>query len=231
MKGYKRFFSPSGSAREVQSVLVIDVSGSMAEEDYKPSRLGAAVAAACELIKIKANQRPQDKVGIVAFSSYAEIICGLTKVTATDFLTSKLRSLVPKDSTDFVAGLKKASQLFSDFPSEETLPRSLGKLLQWLFEEEPKRREEQPSSVKHIIFLTDGHHNCGGSPIRIAEELKNRWGIQLDCIGIAGKPEDVDEKLLKKMASLGPDGKPRYRFIDSTEELIKEFRSMAIQIE
>ena len=52
--------------------------------------------------------------------------------------------------------------------------------------------------VRGIILLTDGH---GGHPLRTADDLKSR-GVVIDVIGIGPSPSAVDEKLLKKVASV-----------------------------
>ena len=56
--------------------------------------------------------------------------------------------------------------------------------------------------------MTDGH---GGHPLRTAEELKAR-GVVIDVTGVGQDPAGVDEKLLKKVASV-IEGELRYRFV------------------
>src|SRR5271157_2635461 len=52
-------------------ILTIDVSGSMCSSDIPPSRLEAAEAAAASFIN---SQSASTRIGIVAFSSYAEVV-------------------------------------------------------------------------------------------------------------------------------------------------------------
>ena len=82
---------------------------------------------------------------------------------------------------------------------------------------------------RRIIMLTDGEHNQGGSPVEIASRLKNA-GVVIDCIGIGGSPEDVDEELLKQIASRNPDGSVRYCFIGDQSQLLRKYQTLAHHI-
>ena len=79
-----------------------------------------------------------------------------------------------------------------------------------------------------VILQTDGFHNSGDSPMNIAERLKE-FAI-IECVGIAGAPEDVESDLIKKIASSYPDGKPRYRWIGQKDQLVQHFRKLAGRI-
>ena len=81
-----------------------------------------------------------------------------------------------------------------------------------------------------IVLLTDGYHNTGRDPLPIAKELKGA-GVCIDCIGIGGEPSDVDEDLLKAIASTHADGvTPRYAFIGDKADLIQRFEELAGRI-
>jgi hypothetical protein len=83
--------------------------------------------------------------------------------------------------------------------------------------------------LRRIIMLSDGEHNCGGSPKSVASRLKNA-GVIIDCIGIGGSPEDVDEELLKEIASNNPDGSVRYCFIGDQTQLLRKYKTLASHI-
>ena len=83
---------------------------------------------------------------------------------------------------------------------------------------------KNPASPAQVVLLTDGQ-NTGKDPIALAERLKKRAVIE--CVGIGGSPEDVDECLLKQIASAYPDGTRRYRWIGQKEQLIKHFHKLA----
>ena len=78
-----------------------------------------------------------------------------------------------------------------------------------------------------VVLLSDGH-NTGGSPRNGANELKTFTTVE--CVGIGGRPTDVDEALLKGLASVGPNGEPRYRWIGDKERLVRHFHDLAGRI-
>lgn len=84
-------------------------------------------------------------------------------------------------------------------------------------------------TLKRIILLTDGEHNTGSCPLKVASRLKSA-GVVIDCIGIGGSPHDVDEKLLKSIASRNPNGSIRYCFIGDKHLLLKKYESLARHI-
>jgi len=57
-----------------RQILIGDVSGSMGEEDWKPSRLKAAIEASQAFLDVKYRLHPEDEVGIVGFSEQAKTI-------------------------------------------------------------------------------------------------------------------------------------------------------------
>lgn len=78
-----------------------------------------------------------------------------------------------------------------------------------------------------LVILSDGH-NTGRNPRSLADTIKHR--AVLECVGIGGNPADVDEDLLKDIASEYPDGTKRYRWIGDKEGLVREFHRMAGRI-
>ena len=81
--------------------------------------------------------------------------------------------------------------------------------------------------AKHAVFLTDGLNNRR-DPVKAAARLQEL--ATLSCVGI-GDRDEIDEGLLRRMASSHSDGRPRYRWIgDGPEELIAHFRQLAGRI-
>lgn len=78
-----------------------------------------------------------------------------------------------------------------------------------------------------VVLLSDGHNN-EQQPIPVAEDLK-KFAI-IECVGIGGRPQDVDERLLRNIASAYPDGKKRYRWIGDKERLVRHFHNLAGRI-
>lgn len=75
-----------------------------------------------------------------------------------------------------------------------------------------------------IILLTDGFGDC---PLSISQRLKKRCGSIIDVVGIGGSPRDVNESLLKKVATTEPDGTNHYRFIADEGTLKLHYRKLA----
>ena len=82
-------------------------------------------------------------------------------------------------------------------------------------------------SKGHVLLLSDGH-NTGRCPKSVAKALKKVAVVE--CVGIGGSPQDVDEALLKEIASGHPDGSKRYRWIGDKERLVQHFREVAGRI-
>ena len=64
----------SNNERPERLISLVDVSPSMDEEDWKPSRKAGAIQANIELVKVKAKYHPHDVVGIVGFGSEAKVL-------------------------------------------------------------------------------------------------------------------------------------------------------------
>ncbi|NIA31634.1 MAG: VWA domain-containing protein [Actinobacteria bacterium] len=84
-------------------------------------------------------------------------------------------------------------------------------------------------STRRIILLTDGEHLGDENPIHIAIRLK-KAGVIIDCIGIGGSPKDVDERLLKQIASRNSDDSIRYCFVGDQQKLLRKYQTLAHHI-
>ena len=181
------------------AVLVLDYSGSMLSSDWTPTRQIAAQQAALEYCQRLKQAEPDAQVSIVAYGTGAQLLCPLTSIRTIRKLQKVLGQKLELGSTNITAGLEIA-----EYQIRSQLKRG--------------RRNQ-------VILLTDGHHNTGEGPMKIAEKI--RQIATLECIGIAGTPRTVDEPLLKAIASTYPDGRPRYRWIGDKGELIKHFKTLA----
>ena len=176
-------------------VLVIDVSGSMLDDDWKPTRLDAAKNAAKTFARRLSQEQPNAHIAVVAFGFGAKVICRLTLAREVNTICHEIDRIGENGSTNMYAGLKAAFDLLRDH-----------------------------ARTCQVVLLTDGH-NTGRTPQKLADRLKE-FAI-IECIGIGGSPADVDEALLRRIASAYPDGKKRYRWIGQKEQLIKHFHNLA----
>jgi hypothetical protein len=230
MKSYMSFASPSSKeGLRVATVILIDCSPSMEETDWKPSRLAAAQEATRVLIEEKCRQCPEDYVGIVSFGGLATTEHVLVPVGAN--ATSLIRCLQRieiKSATDIDAGLKEASALLKG-SARVMKGGGMRGLVESLFLIRPSVAAQPVTcDLKHIICLSDGAPTEGNA--ELCASLIKKDGVLIDCIGIASR-DNVDEKVLKAVASLDKQGRPRYRFIGDEDALVKEFRKMANHIQ
>ena len=81
---------------------------------------------------------------------------------------------------------------------------------------------ERRDVVRRTVLLTDGH---GGDPLGTATDLKSK-GVVIDVIGVGDCPDNVDENLLRKVASV-IQGQCRYQFIKDHQTLVAHYTRLA----
>lgn len=211
---------------------MIDLSGSMESDDIKPSRMAAAIKANQEIINVKEQHHSDDSVGVIGFQRSAKFLEKPKPVDQINNLERNINEsgLIP--GTDFTAPLELAYEYFSGKP-KNALKKSFSKMISnILFEptDPPFEKSADVDALKRIILLTDGEHIAASDPNDFADKLK-KMGVIIDCIGIGGTPADVDEYLLKNIASRNPDGSVRYCFIGDQYKLLQKYRSLARHIQ
>ncbi len=156
-------------SRGVDIVLVIDISPSMAAEDFRPSnRLNVARETAREFVR----QRPHDRIGLVGFAATAFTQCPLTlDHGALLDLLDGLDFGLAEDGTAIGMGLATAVTGL--------------------------RRSKAPSKV--IVLLTDGENNRGSIDPVTGAELARSYGIRVHTVlvGRGGiVPVPIDDPVL-----------------------------------
>jgi len=157
---------------QVTIILALDVSGSMRSRDIPPSRLEAAEQAAITFIQ---HQKPYTQIGLVAFSSFAELIQPPTNdqealQTALESLTVGRRTAIGSgilESLDAIAGVDKAVAPSISDPSsgQKVIPVPPGDYVPDI-----------------IVLLTDGVSNTGIAPLDAAQQAVDR-GVRIYTIG------------------------------------------------
>jgi len=154
-------------------ILAVDTSKSMLADDVKPNRLDRAKLA----IKDFVRHLKGDRIGLIAFSGEAFLLCPLT-VDYNGFLLS-LNSLnvnsIPVGGTDISKAIEEAIKSY----------------------------EGGMKKYKVLILITDGEDH-GGNVIKAVERAKKE-GIKVFCIGIGTKngelilvkDEEGNKKFLK----------------------------------
>lgn len=159
-------------------ILTFDVSGSMAADDLKPTRMEAAKTAASTFVQ---EQPSNVAIGVVAFSDG-----GITVQAPTTDKTQTLETiyrLVPRRGTSMGNGILVALNTIviaaGDAPilnssAPQTQPEAVAEIQGWY-----------PSSA--IVLLSDGENTQDPDPL-LAADLSADLGVRIYTIGV-GKPE------------------------------------------
>ncbi|MCF7955175.1 MAG: VWA domain-containing protein [Phycisphaerae bacterium] len=178
--------------------IIIDRSISMLESDYPPSRLKAAKRAAKDFVTTLKSHNDMAFVAVISFGETASVVLPPTSIEYEKQILKKINSIDIEGGTDTAKGLKEADSILSQYHN-----RSL---------------------KSQVILLTDGH---GGRPTKVAEKLKFEYGTIIDVVGIGGNQKDVNEVLLKKVATTDVDGTNHYRFIKDQAALSQHYHQLA----
>jgi len=173
----------------IDIMITLDISSSMLAKDFSPDRLEAAKNVASEFIA----GRPNDRIGLVVFSSESFTQCPLTtdhKVLLNLF--QGVKSGMIEDGTAIGQGLATAVN----------------------------RLKDSKAISRVIILLTDGVNNAGSISPMMAAEIAKTYGIRVYTIGVGTMgeapypvqtpfgiqyqrmPVEIDEPLLREMAAL-----------------------------
>lgn len=183
-----RFAEQKVNAEGIDIIISTDISGSMFARDFQPDRLGAAKDVAREFVQ----NRPYDRIGLVAFAAESFTQCPATtdhRVVLESL--DGLKSGIVEDGTAIGMGLATAVT----------------------------RLQDSNAKSKIIILLTDGVNNAGFIDPLTAAETARQYNIKVYAIGVGttGKAPfpvqslfgvsyqymdvKIDEDLLQKIAT------------------------------
>ncbi len=143
----------------IDIVLCFDISGSMTEQDFQPTRLEAAKEVAAQFVK----QREGDRIGVVIFSKLSFTLCPVT--------------------TDHNAVQQQIQNIQSGYLQDEGT--SIGSGLATSID----RLRTSQSKTRIVILLTDGVDVGGAIPPDIAKEMAKLYGVKIYTIGIGSQKE------------------------------------------
>lgn len=162
-------------------LLAFDVSGSMAADDFQPTRIEAAKAAARSFIE---HQPPGVKVGVVAFSDNGFAVQPPTEDQAT--LLASIERLSPQRGTALGHGIYASLSTIAGFTIQPPNP----------VPEDPNAPQAEPTPLplaeelyenSVIVLLSDGENNENPDPLEAAQSAGER-GVRIYTVGI-GSPE------------------------------------------
>ncbi|MGA7195388.1 MAG: VWA domain-containing protein [Anaerolineales bacterium] len=160
---------PAGKAT---IILTIDVSRSMCSTDIQPTRIQAAENAALAFIQ---KQSSNTQIGLVAFSSFAEIIQPPTNDRT--LLDAAVKSLLVGRRTAIGSGILMAIDAISQV--DKNIVPSISDSNPGI---EPAPGPKGAYAPDVIVLLTDGVSNTGPLPLDAAQEAADR-GVRVYTIG------------------------------------------------
>jgi Ca-activated chloride channel family protein len=153
-------------------MLTIDVSRSMCSTDIYPNRLLAAEDAALSFIQ---RQKSTTQIGIVAFSTFAELIQPPT--TDQEVLQDVIQSLTVGRRTAIGSGILKALDGIAEI--DKNVAPSVSDTASG---NEPPPVPKGAYVPDIIVLLTDGASNTGPLPLDAAQQAADR-GVRVYTIG------------------------------------------------
>jgi Ca-activated chloride channel homolog len=153
-------------------ILTIDVSGSMRSRDIYPNRLQAAEDAAFTFIQ---HQKTNTNIGLVAFSTFAEII--QLPTSNQEVLQQALASLTLGRRTGIGSGILKSLDAIAQV--DKNVAPSVTDSQPGV---EPTPVPKGAYAPDIIVLLTDGVSNTGPDPVEAAKQAADR-GVRVYTIG------------------------------------------------
>ncbi len=156
-------------------ILAFDVSGSMAADDLKPTRMEAAKAAAREFVLQQPNTV---QLGLVAFSDG-----GFTVQTPTndpDAILATIDRLAPQQGTSLGQGILAALNAIA---ADAELASSLDSTITPTPAPSPTPVPEGMYTPAVVVLLTDGENNDAPDPLEVAQAAADR-GVRIYTIGL-----------------------------------------------
>ncbi len=204
-------------AQDATVILTIDISGSMAADDLKPSRMEAAKTAARSFV----DHQPQGvQIGVVSFSDEASVI--QTPTNNRDAIMEAIDRLQPEGGTAIGSALTTSVDTLLNknkkAPSADTASAAAAPVAN------PARKGSYDAGF--VVLLTDGENTWGPSPMEsIQSAVEN--GVRVYTVGV-GSPDGsilhingqslragLDESTLKQLADL--TGGKYYNAMNSDE--------------
>lgn len=139
-----------------QTVIAVDVSASMRARDLHPDRL----ASAKNMLRMLISQMPQQRIGLIAFTSQAFIQCPITTDDSAlkYFISSLHPDMLPVAGTSLAAPVQLAAHMLAKYPGQ-----------------------------KGLILLTDGEDHSP-EELQQAQTIAQKEGIRIIAIGL-GTPQ------------------------------------------
>jgi Ca-activated chloride channel family protein len=160
-------------------ILAFDVSGSMAADDMKPTRMDAAKVAAQDFVQ---RQPLTVQIGVVAFSDGSFSV--QTPTNDQEAILSAINRLTPQRGTSVGQGILASLNAIAAGTNDQT-PRLYSNLTPTPAPT-PTPVPKGTYTPAAIILLTDGENNEAPDPLVVAQAAADR-GVRIYTVGI-GSP-------------------------------------------
>ena len=164
-------------------ILAFDVSGSMAADDMKPTRMEAAKAAVRDFVQ---RQPPSVQIGVVAFSDSGFAVQAPTNDQAT--LLASINRLTPTRGTSLAQGILASLNTIAASAEQgisgetEGEPPHLSNLTP-MPTPTPTPVPEGTYTPAVIVLLSDGENTVSPDPLAAAQAAADR-GVRIYTVGI-----------------------------------------------
>jgi len=201
---------------------ILDRSGSMSSSMGGESRLEAVVQATRHAAYTLEATDPNCLLFVVAFDTEADVVVPVALAGRdASFIRGALGTIKSRGGTDFGAGLRAALNTFESLglsaQSQGLIRRAGGAGASPLLPFEAR-----------ALFLSDGQ-DCRSESLPLVGRIQD-LGVTLCTVGVGRRRDQVNESLLRQMASIGPDGQPLYSWITDGLDLQRRFVEVATGI-
>ena len=180
--------------RGIDVLIAVDTSNSMLAEDMRPNRLAAAKRAIADLVRRMGG----DRLGLVAFSGDAHILCPLTLDHSTVLL--QLESLTPGMTSLPGTNLEQAlARARSAFVQKDRKHKALILVTDGESTQGDPLGEAEKAAEEGIVVYTIGLGSTEGQPIPERDERGNVAGYKRDRSGSVVNSR-LDEETLRKIS-------------------------------
>ncbi len=194
--------------KKINMVLILDSSGSMAEDIEGSTRMDIAKN---NMINYVTNLDKNIYLSVVVYGHKGdnsqlgkEVSCkGVEEIyymgeINKDVVVSKINNLKPNGWTPISDSLKKASDILM--------------------------KDSGPGVEKHIVLLSDGEETCGGNPVAVAKQLKDE-GISIDVIGL-----NVSGAVKSQLNNISVSGGGVYYGVENVDDFNAVVNDMGVKL-
>lgn len=189
--------APANISQPRYTVVVLDCSTGMNSTDYYPTRRECVIREVGEYMKVRAKQYNNETMALVCCNSKERIT---VYPIGVDQLTISCfaNDVVPRANTDIAGGLRWAANML--------------------------KKQSECEYQRHVIVVASG---WSMHSTRRARKLKKRYRAVISVVGLGSSRSELNEPLLRQIATTDADGFNHYHLAKTSEGLMEHFRQLA----